>query len=87
MGIASSVLEAAHEELHRYPGERVTKIGLRIGEFAGIDTESLRFCFEALTKNTEFDPLEVDLEWCRVEDGRRGDELEIAYLEMDKVGT
>ncbi len=26
------------------------KVGVRIGEFAGVDTESLRFCFEVLTR-------------------------------------
>ena len=29
MGIASSVLEAVHQELHRYPGQRATKVGVR----------------------------------------------------------
>jgi len=85
MGIASSVLEAVGKELRRYPGERASKVGLRIGEFAGIDCESLRFCFEALVKNTDYEPLEVDLQWCRAEDGGRGDELEIAYMELEEV--
>jgi Zn finger protein HypA/HybF involved in hydrogenase expression len=85
MGIASSVLEAVHEELHRHPGHRAAKVGLRIGEYAGVDGESLKFCFEALTKGTEFEPIELAIEWCRAEDGRRGDELEFAYMELDDV--
>lgn len=84
MGIANSILEAVHQELHRYPGQHAAKIGLHIGEYAGIDCESLRFCFEALVRNSEFEPLELDLEWCRVAEGRRGDELEIAYLELER---
>ena len=83
MGIADSVLEAVHQELHRYPGHRAVKVGLRIGEFAGVDVESLRFCFDALVKGSALEPLELEIEWCRVEDGRRGDELELAYLELD----
>jgi hydrogenase nickel incorporation protein HypA/HybF len=83
MGIASSVLEAVHQELHRYPLHRPMKLGLRIGEFAGIDEESLKFCFEALVKGTELEPLELAIEWCRVADGRRGDELEMSYLELE----
>jgi len=85
MGIASSVLEAVHQELHRYPHQRAAKVGLRIGEFAGVDRESLHFCFEALVKGSEFEPLELELEWCRAEDGRRGDELELAYLELEEA--
>jgi Zn finger protein HypA/HybF involved in hydrogenase expression len=83
MGIASSVLEAVHKELHRHSRQRAAKVGLRIGEFAGVDRESLKFCFEALAKGTEFEPLDLEIEWCRAEDGRRGDELELAYLELE----
>jgi len=83
MGIANSVLEAVHQEMHRYPGQRAAKVGLRIGEYAGIDRESLQFCFEALVKGTSFEPLELEIEWCSVQDGRRGDELELAYLELE----
>jgi len=85
MGIASSVLEAVHKALHLYPGHRAAKVGLRIGEHAGVDTESLRFCFEALVKGTEWEPLELDIEWCSAQDGRRGDELDLAYLELDEI--
>ncbi|HML15818.1 MAG TPA: hydrogenase maturation nickel metallochaperone HypA [Bryobacteraceae bacterium] len=83
MGIASSVLEAVHKELHRHPGNRAAKVGLRIGEYAGVDRESLEFCFEALVKGTPLEPLELEIELCRVADGRRGDELEMAYLELE----
>ena len=48
MGIANSILEAVHKELHRYPRHRVAKVGVRIGEFSGVDSGSLEFCFEAL---------------------------------------
>lgn len=85
MGIASSVLEAVHKELQRYPGQRAAKVGLRIGEFAGVDTESLRFCFEIAAKTSDLAPLELEIDWCRLEDGRRGDELELAYLEMEEA--
>jgi len=83
MGIASSVLEAVHKELHRYPEQRPARVGLWIGEFAGVDQDSLKFCFEALVKGTEYEPLELEIELCRVADGRRGDELELAYVELE----
>jgi Zn finger protein HypA/HybF involved in hydrogenase expression len=80
MGIASSILEAVSVETLRYPGQRATKVGVVIGEFAGVDTESLRFCFEVLTKTQEPPPLELDITW---QTGT--DELKLAYLELDEV--
>src|ERR1019366_6355037 len=87
MGIACSILEAVHKELQSYPDQRASKVALRIGEFAGVDTESLRFCFEVIAKESALARLELEIEWCRVEDGRRGDELELAYLEIDDART
>lgn len=83
MGIAASVLEAVGKELERYPGKKAVKVGLRIGEFAGVDTESLRFCFEVVSKTTSLAPIELDLMWCRVGEGRSGEELDLAYLELE----
>jgi Zn finger protein HypA/HybF involved in hydrogenase expression len=83
MGIASSVLEAVHKELLRYPGQRATKVGLRIGEFAGVDAESLRFCFDVLVKDSALAPLALEIETGRVDEGARGDELDLAYLELE----
>ena len=83
MGIAGSVLESVHQELRKYPRRRATKVSLRIGEYAGVDPDSLQFCFEALVKGTELEPLELEIEWCRLIDGRRGDELELAHLELE----
>ena len=48
MSIATSVLEAVEAEAEKHAGAKVTKIGLRIGEWSGVDPDALRFCFEAL---------------------------------------
>jgi hydrogenase nickel incorporation protein HypA/HybF len=77
MGIASSVLEAVHKELLLYPGQRAAKVGLRIGEFAAVDAESLRFCFDVLVKDSPFAPLTLEIETSR------GAELDLAYLELE----
>ena len=75
MGIASSIMEAAWTESRLYPGHRAAKVGVVIGEYAGVDTESLRFCFETLASG-----LELDIAW------RIGsDELKLAYLELEEV--
>ena len=62
MGIATSVFEAAQKEAERHPGSKLLKVGLRIGEWSGVDTESLRFCFEALVLGSENPPL-LDIEF------------------------
>ena len=48
---------------------------------AGVDADSLAFCFEALVKGTDLDPLELEI-------GRAAaDELEFAYLELEEPMT
>jgi hydrogenase nickel incorporation protein HypA/HybF len=79
MGIASSILTAVEKELLRYPGHRAAKVAVRIGEFAGVDAESLRFCFDAIVKGSPFAPLELTIE------ASNGDELDLASLELDEV--
>jgi hydrogenase nickel incorporation protein HypA/HybF len=110
MSIANDVLEAVRRECLRYPGSTPRKVGLRVGELAAVDQESLRFCFEALTKETDLDGLQLEVEFCprrhrcrhcnmefNVEDYEfscpacastqsdciGGDELELAYLEVE----
>lgn len=61
MGIATSVLDAALKEAQRHPGAKVVKVGVRIGEWSGVDPESLRFCFEAIAAGREGAPaLDID---------------------------
>jgi hydrogenase nickel incorporation protein HypA/HybF len=63
MGIANSILEGVAAELRRRPGSRAVKVGVRIGEMAGIDPEALRFAFEALTLDSTLQGLELDVEY------------------------
>ena len=77
MGIASSILEAVRKEQLLYPGYRATKVGVRIGEVAGVDGESLRFCFDAIVKDSPLAPLELGIE------ARGGDELDLGWVEFD----
>jgi hydrogenase nickel incorporation protein HypA/HybF len=77
MGIAASVLEALEKEMLRHPGGRAAKVGLRIGEMAGVDAESLRFCFEVMVKETALEPLALSIEVSP------GDELDFAWIEID----
>jgi hydrogenase nickel incorporation protein HypA/HybF len=81
MGIASSILDAVQKELLRYPGYRVAKVEVRIGDYAGVDGDSLRFCFDAIVKGSQFDPLELAIE------PRAGDELDLGSLELEEVAA
>jgi hydrogenase nickel incorporation protein HypA/HybF len=63
LGIAENVLTSVRAEMDRRPGARPVKLGLVIGELSAVDPEALRFCLTALVRDTEFDPLEVDIEW------------------------
>ncbi|HVX66402.1 MAG TPA: hydrogenase maturation nickel metallochaperone HypA [Bryobacteraceae bacterium] len=78
LGIANSVIEAVRKEAERRPGARVTRVGMCIGECAGVDRESLTFCFEALVKDTELASAVLD-----IESGAR-DELDLRYLELEE---
>ncbi len=64
LGIANSVLQAVRTEAARHPGTLPCKVGIRVGELAAIDQESLRFCFEAITRETEFESLALEVEVC-----------------------
>ena len=111
LSIANSILEAVRKERERLNGARVTKVGVRVGELAGVDPNALSFGFEVLVKDTDFEPLPLAIEFvprrhacsrCRrvfaVVDYRMdcpacgskdthcigGDELELAYLEVEE---
>jgi len=110
--IASSVLDAIRTEASLRPGMRVSKVCVRVGDLAGLDPDSLSFCFEALTKETDLESVVLEIEWkprrqrcsrcanefvvvnhktscpeCGEESTvfLGGDELELAYLEMEDV--
>jgi hydrogenase nickel incorporation protein HypA/HybF len=62
LSIANSILEAARAEASRRPGVRLLKIGVRVGELAGVEPEALSFCFEALVRGTDLEPLALEIE-------------------------
>ncbi len=111
LGIASSVLDAVRNEMAGRPGKRAVAVGLRIGELAGVDADSLRFGFDCLVKDSDLEPLRLDIEQvirrqrcldCSSEfavdrytlecpgcgslrgECLSGEELDIAYLELEE---
>jgi Zn finger protein HypA/HybF involved in hydrogenase expression len=77
-GIAQSVLSAARLEAARHPGARMVKVGVRIGPMAGVDRESLSFCFQAAAEMDGDAGLALE-----VEDGA-ADELDLKYIELEE---
>ena len=64
LSIAESILDAVREELTKHPGARPVRIGLRLGELAAVDVDSLTFCFEAVLAETEWEGLRLDIRLC-----------------------
>ena len=64
LGIAEAVLTAIQKEAARFPDSRITRVGLQIGELAGVNAAALRFAFEAVVHGTEFEPLPLEIEFC-----------------------
>ena len=77
LGIAASVLDAVRKEVAMRPGARAIAVGLRIGRLAGLDPESLQFGFGALVKDSDLDPLRLEVE------AAGGEELDIGWIELE----
>jgi len=52
MSIAEGVLDIAEDYRLREGAKRIVEVRLLLGEMAGVETESLSFCWEALIKGT-----------------------------------
>ncbi len=65
LSIAAAVLDQLEAELAKRPGSRFTKVALRIGDLAGIDVDAFTFGFEALVKDSHWDPLGLEIEQIR----------------------
>jgi hydrogenase nickel incorporation protein HypA/HybF len=63
VGIASSILETLVVEARRRPDSQIIAVGLRIGELSNIDKDALSFAFNALTRNTAWQNLKIEIEW------------------------
>ena len=61
MAIAEGILDIALEEARKNGATRIAKVGLLIGEMAGVEASSLEFCFHALVKGTIAEGAELAL--------------------------
>lgn len=63
LSIANSILETVRKEREKLHGARIKKVGVRIGELAAVDPDALSFSFEVLVKDTDLEPLALDIEF------------------------
>ena len=64
LSIAAAILDRVAAEAARHAGVRFTKVGVRVGELSGVDPEALSFGFQALTMESEWERLALEIEYC-----------------------
>lgn len=60
--IATAIVENVVEFAEKQRASRVIEVRLAIGEFAQIEAEQLRFCFQAITKETVLEDSTLEIE-------------------------
>ena len=55
LAIAESILTAVSDAAAAYPGQRVREIRLTIGQLRAIEPETMRLCWEAVTRETSME--------------------------------
>ena len=66
MSIAQSVLDIILQESQDHEVNRVLSVELKVGELSAVETESLRFCFDLLTKGTVAEGARLNIERVQV---------------------
>jgi hydrogenase nickel incorporation protein HypA/HybF len=79
VGIAASIIDSVRAQVAKHPGKRAIAVGVRIGALAGVDGESLQFGFDALVKDSDVEPLRLEIERAEL------DELDLAWLEVEDL--
>jgi hydrogenase nickel incorporation protein HypA/HybF len=70
LAIAQSVLEIVEAAARRHDAHRVSAIHLELGGLSCVDSQALRFCFDAVTRGTIAQSATLDIDriageaWC-----------------------
>jgi Zn finger protein HypA/HybF involved in hydrogenase expression len=81
MSVALEVLSIVEQHVGTESLGTVSKVGLEVGDEAGVVLESLEFCLAVLLAAAPFDSAKADVE--RVD----GDTLRVTYLEVEDGRT
>ena len=63
MGIAASVLDIVRQYVPDAQAPLVRRVSVRVGELAGVQAESLRFCFDAMVAGTPYGAATLAIEY------------------------
>jgi hydrogenase nickel incorporation protein HypA/HybF len=61
LSIAAAILDSVQAQAERRQ-THIIKVGIRLGELSGVDADALAFGFEALIKDTDMEPLSLEIE-------------------------
>ncbi|MDR2220624.1 MAG: hydrogenase maturation nickel metallochaperone HypA [Methylobacillus sp.] len=70
MSLAEGVLQLIEDAAHDQDFHRVKKVWLEIGRLANVETEAMRFCFDAVMRDSVADGAELEIvetpgqAWC-----------------------
>ena len=67
LSIAQHLVEIATEVARDAGAERVTRVGVKVGELSCVHREALEFCFDVVTKGTMLEGAELTIEEIPVE--------------------
>lgn len=83
LSIAQSLLEIITDEAQKHSVERVKKIKLQVGDFAAVVPESLRFCFDLVSKDTVAEGAAIEIEHVGIV--ARCDKCDLSFDVRDQV--
>ena len=63
LALSESILELLLEQSRAAQLSRITRVVLEIGALAGVEPEALRFCFDAVTRNSPAEGAALHIEW------------------------
>jgi hydrogenase nickel incorporation protein HypA/HybF len=88
LSIAQEVLDRVARELQRCPGARPRAVGLKVGEISGVDRDALTFGFQSLVKDTRWEQLALQIEYCprRHRCPKCGSEFDVRNFETACIG-
>ncbi len=61
MSIAEGILQLIEETAHKEQARRVTRVVLEIGQLASVELEALRFCFDAVVRDSVADGARLEI--------------------------
>jgi hydrogenase nickel incorporation protein HypA/HybF len=64
LGIAQGIIDRVAREMLRHPGGHARAVGVKVGEISSVDPDALSFGFEALVKDTEWQRLVLEIDYC-----------------------